>query len=364
METLDAVVIGAGQAGLSASYHLRRRGIEHVLLDADPSPGGAWQHRWDTLTMRDVNGIADLPGSPVPSSAGDERANTFVPAYFEAYEREHDLPVLRPVRVRRVRAADDDPAGPLVVEPEGGRWTTHTVVNATGTWTRPFWPSYPGRETFLGEQVHTATYQGPEHFRDRRVAVVGGGVSAVQLLAELAQVTATLWVTRREPVWSTQRFTREVGREVVARVEQRVRAGLAPESVVRQTGLRLREQERAAARLGAYADRRAMFSSIEPDGLRWADGGFEPVEVILWATGFRAALDHLTPLRLREPGGGIRIGSVGAALGVPTTVLVDPRVHLVGYGPSASTIGANRAGLVAARAVRARLGDEALSLAG
>ena len=114
--------------------------------------------------------------------------------------------------------------------------------------------------------------------------------------------------------------------------------------MVRRTGLRLREQEHEAERLGAYAHPSRMFVRVEPDGLRWADGRFEPVDAILWATGFRAALDHLAPLRLREPGGGIRIGSEGPALGVPTTVLGDPRVQLVGYGPSASTIGANRAG--------------------
>jgi hypothetical protein len=70
-------------------------------------------------------------------------------------------------------------------------------------------------------------------------------------------------------------------------------------------------------------------------------------DVILWATGFRAALDHLAPLRLREPGGGIAVDG--------TRVIKDPRVHLVGYGPSASTIGANRAGRTAVRDIRALL---------
>jgi pyruvate/2-oxoglutarate dehydrogenase complex dihydrolipoamide dehydrogenase (E3) component len=67
-------------------------------------------------------------------------------------------------------------------------------------------------------------------------------------------------------------------------------------------------------------------------------------DVILWATGFRPAVDHLAPLRLREPGGGIRLEG--------TRVAADPRVHLVGYGPSASTVGANRAGRAAVRDIR------------
>ena len=68
MDLLDSIVIGAGQAGLSASYHLQRLGIEHVVLDADEAPGGAWQHRWDSLTMRDVHGVAALPDSRSPES--------------------------------------------------------------------------------------------------------------------------------------------------------------------------------------------------------------------------------------------------------------------------------------------------------
>ena len=82
-----------------------------------------------------------------------------------------------------------------------------------------------------------------------------------------------------------------------------------------------------------------MFTSIEPGGVRLADGGFLAADVILWATGFRAELEHLAPLHLRGPGGGIAMEG--------TRVAAEPRVHLVGYGPSSSTIGANRAGRAA-----------------
>jgi pyruvate/2-oxoglutarate dehydrogenase complex dihydrolipoamide dehydrogenase (E3) component len=71
-------------------------------------------------------------------------------------------------------------------------------------------------------------------------------------------------------------------------------------------------------------------------------------DVVLWATGFRAALDHLRPLGLRDAGGGIVMDG--------TRVVADPRVQLVGYGPSASTVGANRAGRAAVRQVRRLLG--------
>lgn len=347
MNVLDSVVIGAGQAGLSTSYHLQRLGVAHVVLDADERPGGAWQHRWDSLTMADVHGVAALPDSE-PPTAGADRANLAVARYFAAYEREFDLPVVRPVRVDRVTSDGEL----LLVHGAGRSWTAATIVNATGTWSHPFVPRYPGMETFLGEQLHTVDYPGAAHFRGRRVLVVGGGASAVQFLGELAPVTETLWVTRRPPVWRTGGFDREAGHAAVALVEDRVRRGLPPASVVSVTGLALREQEAAAAALGAY-QRRPMFDRVEPGGVRWADPGsgqaaFERVDVILWATGFRPAVTHLAPLHLRSPQGGIQLDG--------TTAVADPRVQLVGYGPSASTIGANRAGRAAAIAVVRRLG--------
>ena len=348
MHVHDALVIGAGQAGLSASYHLRRRGVDHLVLDADEAPGGAWQHRWDSLTMADVHGVADLPDAPAPGRS-DSRATAVVPAYFADYEARNELPVIRPVQVDRV-----ENVGELLLVRAGERsWLTRALVNATGTWTRPFVPHYPGVETFRGEQLHTAGYPGPEHFRGRRVLVVGGGASAVQHLGELAPVTDTLWVTRRPPVWR-ESLSQEDLRAAVGLVAERVRRGSPPASVVSVTGLQLRPQEQRAAELGAY-DRRPMFASVEAGGVRWAGGTFEPVDVILWATGFRPAVGHLAPLALRSPYGGIQLDERSGW----TTAAADPRVHLVGYGPSASTIGANRAGRAAAVAVVRQLAASA-----
>jgi len=346
--TLDAVVIGAGQAGLSASYHLRRRGLEHVVLDAERAPGGAWQHRWDSLTMDDVHGVADLPDSPAPARGG-ARANRVIPAWFGEYESAHALPVVRPVRVDRV-----DSVGELLLVHAGARsWTARTIISATGTWSRPFVPYYPGRETFRGEQLHTVAFPGRDHFRGRRTLVVGGGASAVQLLGEIRPVTDTVWVTRTAPVWRDD-LTELDGRAAITRVADRVQQGFPPSSVVSVTGIGLRAQEEQAARLGAY-QRRPMFARIEPDGVRWADGSFEPVDVILWATGFRPAIAHLAPLALTSSRGGIRLLTSTRDVQSATTAAADPRVQLVGYGPSASTIGGNRAGRAAAGAVERRV---------
>jgi cation diffusion facilitator CzcD-associated flavoprotein CzcO len=363
---VEAVVIGAGQAGLSAAYHLRRRGLrpfeDFVVLDADPAPGGAWQHRPPSLTMAMVHGFHELPGAPLPPLAPQRAARDVLPDYFAAYERDNDLPVLRPVTVTSVRSESADHPelfGPgraparLLVEsergwgyprPKAGPWSARALINATGTWTRPFVPRYPGAERFRGRMLHSSAYQGPEEFRGMTVLIVGGGASAIQILAETAAVARTVWVTRRPPEFRDDPFVpEELGRAAVAMVEERVRAGLPPRSVVSVTGLPpspalLLARERDALH------RLPMFERITETGVVWPDGhALEKVDVIVWATGFRAAIGHLATLGLREPGGGIRLDGTRAAR--------DPRIQLVGYGPSASTIGANRAGRAAAVAV-------------
>lgn len=342
---VDVAVVGAGQAGLSSGYFLRRAGFEpgtgFVIFDRSPRPGGAWQFRWPTLTFATVHGVHQLPGMELPEQDEQVPVAGAVSEYFADYERTFDLSVRRPVHVRRVTS---EPDARLRLDTDTGVWSARTLINATGGWDKPFWPRYPGQEMFSGRQLHTVDYRGPDEFADRRVVVVGGGASAIQLLLEIADVAAgTVWVTRRPPEFTTRPFDAEWGRAVEARIADRVRRGLPPQSVVKATGNPL-TPEVAAARERGLLSRLPMFDRITANGVAWADGRFEPADVILWCTGFRASLDHLAPLRLRRPGGGIAIDG--------TQAIDDPRIQLVGYGPSASTIGANRAGRVAVRNVR------------
>ena len=141
-------------------------------------------------------------------------------------------------------------------------------------------------------------------------------------------------------------------------MDARTRAGLPPASVVSVTGLPLTPTYRAGIASGVLRAR-PVFDRIVPDGVRWehpdavSDGWVTgparvPARTLLWATGFRPALDHLAPLHLRAAGGGIVMDG--------TQVVADPRIQLVGYGPSASTVGANRAGREAVRNLRRVLG--------
>lgn len=346
------VVIGGGQAGLSAAYHLQHRGFasaleepsaerSFVVLDGDAAAGGAWQHRWPSLTMATVNGIFDLPGYPKPPIDETEPSRTAVPRYFAEYERVRAFPILRPVRVTSVTPADDDPRGDLLVESSAGCWRARAVINATGTWNNPVLPVIPGGETFRGRQLHTRDYASADDFAGGRVGVVGGGISALQQLEEISRVADTFWYTRREPIFREGAFDPEVeGREIIANVTADVEAGNPTGSVVSYTGLIWTPYAIAARERGAL-ERHPMFVALEPDGVREADGSFTPLDAILWATGFKPALTHLDPLALRNERGGITLRG--------TQVASEPRLHLIGFGPSQSTVGANRAGRDAVR---------------
>ncbi|WP_313258421.1 NAD(P)-binding domain-containing protein [Sphingobacterium sp.] len=350
---VDIVVIGAGQAGLSAAYHLKREGLEpgkgFVVLDDEFGSGGAWQHRWDSLTLSNVNGINDLPGMTFSEAVNRDdkqlRANVALPQYYEKYEKAFDLPVIRPVNVLKVTERN----GRFLIHTNGLQFSAKGIINATGTWKTPHCPKYPGWDKFKGRQLHTGEYKNAAEFIGKHVIVVGGGISAVQLLGELSKVTQTTWVTRRPPDFRPYEFNPELGREAVAMVDERVRKGLPPKSVVSVTGLPITPAIADMLKSGVL-DRKPMFQEITENGVKWEDGTKMDADVIFWNTGFRHSLDHLDPLGLKNEQGGIEMGGQLA-----TQVVKDPRIHLTGYGPSSSTIGANRSGRAAAKELIAYL---------
>src|SRR5699024_10222907 len=204
------------------------------ILVAEESAWGVWRHRWDSLTMATVNGIHELPGYPVPEVDPRAPSREFLPRYFADCEEYFALDVLRPVRVREVRRGtprrSPSPVGRLVVVTDtGAAWIADHVINATGTWSRPFWPHYPGRASFRGRQLHVHDYVSAAEFAGERVVIVGAGISASQLLDEISRVTDTFWVTRTPPEWSTD-LSPEVLAAAVRGVEERVREGLPPQS--------------------------------------------------------------------------------------------------------------------------------------
>nr|WP_227497313.1 NAD(P)-binding domain-containing protein [Planctomonas psychrotolerans] len=352
--------MGAGQAGLSTAYHLSRLGLrtdrDVMILDRGPGTGGAWQHRWESLRLGTAHRVHDLPGMAALGLSFDTAdrgapAREVVADYYRRYENAYDLRVRRPVAVTAVRSEGTD----LVVESSAGRFRAAAVVNATGTWGAPYVPFYPGAPEFPGTQAHTADYVSASAYAGKRVLVVGGGSSAIGFLLELEGVAArTLWSTRRPVSFSEQTdLDLESAVRAVAQQDAAARAGKVLPSIVSGTGIPKTRRVRDAIDRGLL-ESRGRIARFEGNSVVWASGGVgggdtDEIDAILWATGFRPEVRHLAALGLRESTGGISV--------VDGVAERDPRVFFAGYGPQASTIGANRAGRLLARRVHALVGS-------
>ncbi|GAA3803560.1 ArsO family NAD(P)H-dependent flavin-containing monooxygenase [Streptomyces chiangmaiensis] len=346
----QVVVIGGGQAGLAAGYHLRRLAIDFVILDAQTEPGGAWQHAWDSLRLFSPANYSSLPGRLMPRQAGEEYPDAaHVVEYLRDYEKRYELPLQRPVRVLGVHRDE----GTLRVETDSGTWHARAVISATGTWWRPFLPAVPGRGDFGGRQLHTVEYRRSLDFADRRVIVVGGGNSGAQIAADLAYDTHLTWVTQRPPRYLADDID---GRALFDTATARRRAldeGRTDTGGVASLGDIVAVPPVRAARDHGLLKAAPMFARLVPDGVEWSDGTRMEADAIVWCTGFRPALSHLAPLKLRGRRG--HIATIG------TQAMDEPRVHLLGYGDwtgpaSATLIGVGRPAREAARGIAALLG--------
>jgi len=283
-----------------------------------------------------------------------ETAEKSVPArevvadYYRRYEEHYGFQVVRPAAVSRVVNSGPNLAVTFFDGEIEQSVSTDIVINATGTWGSPFIPWYPGRDSFAGRHVHTAEYVDAADFAGLNVVVVGGGTSAIGFLLELEEVAGDLtWVSRR-PIEFLEdgELNLEARKSAVALQDEAARAGRALPSIVAGTGVPRTRRIQAGIQRGVLTAR-PMFATIEPDGVRWSNGSFKKADVIIWSTGFRPELRHLSPLKLREKEGGIVVAN--------GTSWKDPRVFFAGYGPQASTIGAGRAGRTIARQAVASL---------
>jgi putative flavoprotein involved in K+ transport len=342
----DVVVIGAGQSGLAVGYFLRRSGLDFEILDAAEAPGGAWRHGWDSLRLFSPAQWSSLPGWPMPPAPEGYPDRDHVVAYLAAYEERYGLPVRRPVRVEAVERAGDR----LLVRAERGAWTASAVVSATGTWSKPFIPDYPGARDFRGRQLHSAFYRSPQDFAGQRVLVVGGGNSGAQVLAEVSKVASATWVTPQPPSFLPDEVD---GRVLFERATARLKAlqeGRDPEVPPGGLGQIVMVPPVREARERGVLRSVPPFARFEPEGVAWPDGSRSRVDAVIWCTGFRPALDHLAPLDVLEPDGRAAVTETGRSVR-------EPRLWLVGYGDwtgagSATLAGVTRAARSAAQEIQ------------
>lgn len=346
----DVVIIGGGQAALTVAYFLRRTSLSFVILDAQEEPGGAWRHGWNSLRLFSPATWSSISGWMMPPTPDGYPSRNHVVDYLKRYEQRYQFPVERPVRVIAVEHA---PTG-LRVRSDKKSWEAKAVVSATGTWSNPYVPAYPGADEFTGQQLHSAHYLEPQPFKGKKVLVVGGGNSGAQILAEVSKVAEATWVTPTEPLFLPDEVD---GRVLFERATERLKAqqeGRAIEQPVGGLGDIVMVPPVVEARERNVLKAVRPFTRFTRNGVLWPDGRESVVDVVIWCTGFKPALTHLDTLGIINTEGCVDVEG--------TRSVREPRLWLVGYGEwtgsaSATLIGVTRTARSTASEIAAFLGS-------
>jgi len=340
-ERYPVVIVGGGPAGLATSAELRRRRIEHVVLERGEAAGHTWMNLYDSLTLHTGKHLSALPGMSFSRSIPIFPSREDFVAYLHRYVEVFELPV---------------ETGKLVtaVERTGSGWTVRTsgadigataVVMATGIVSAPRMPTFAGLERFRGRVMHSVDYRRPSGFQGRRVLVVGVGNSGGEIGSELATFGAEVTVAVRTGanvvprdlagvpiqyiVFAMRRFPKSVRRrfaDVVGRLTE-LRRGkpvlpkppYGPLDSIPLIGFHLVD----AIRSGRIAVRSGV-AELTETGVRFTDGVEEPFDDIICATGFTPALSTL--------GGGVRTDAKGFALRTDRVASADhPDLYFVGH---------------------------------
>ncbi len=188
-ESVDTVVIGAGQAGLSTGYHLARNGRRFVILDANPRLGNNWRCHWDSLRLYSPAARDCLPGMTFPAAPDSFPGKDQVADYLETYAETFDLPVRTSALVHRISRSDDG----FLVECGTARFVARNVVVATGTFGRaPAVPDFAHELDPSILQLHSSEYRNPQQLQDGPVLVVGASHSGCDIAFEVAGSHQTL----------------------------------------------------------------------------------------------------------------------------------------------------------------------------
>jgi putative flavoprotein involved in K+ transport len=222
-ERVDTIVIGAGQAGLSTSYHLSRLGREHVVLERGRVAETWRTQRWDGFYLNTPNWAQRLPGHEYSGPEPDAFASlAAVIAYLDDYAQAIGSETRACVEVTRLRRDSD--AG-YVVETADGELRSSNVVVATGAYQRPTPAVVAEQAPEDVFQLHTSEYRRPEQLPAGAVLVVGGGQSGCQIAEELLQAGREVYLAVGSCPWIPRRYR---GREIAHWL---VDSGLADQTV-------------------------------------------------------------------------------------------------------------------------------------
>jgi len=286
------LIIGAGQAGLAAAYHLTKRGLPFVILDADERIGDHWRNHWDSLRLFSPAKVDGLPGMAFPSSAFHFPTGREMGDYLEAYADRFGFPVESGTIVEHVRQTED---GSFEIGVGSRRIRADQVIVATGAFRKPRVPDLASSLDPAIRQLHSSEYRNPSQLVDGPALVVGLSHSGADIAVELSKTRPTylsgtaagqfpinVTDTKRSLLgWLVVRFlaTRvfTLGTPIGRRMAPHIRHGGAPLLRVRSGDLRDAGVIRHHARTTGVMDGKPML----------ADGQVLDVANVIWATGFR-----------------------------------------------------------------------------
>jgi putative flavoprotein involved in K+ transport len=196
-ERFDVVVIGGGQAGLATGYHLARRGLRFVILEANQRIGDNWRSRWDSLRLFTPARYDGLPGMPFPGLPRHVfPTRSQMADYLQEYATRLKLPVRTGVRVERLASAGDEDG--YLVTASDASYQPAQVVIATGAFGIPLAPEFAAQLDPAIRQLHSSEYLNPAQLRDGPVLIVGAGNSGAEIALDTAPDHRT-WLSGRDP---------------------------------------------------------------------------------------------------------------------------------------------------------------------
>ena len=303
------IVVGGGQSGLAAARTLRELRMPTVILEASDRPTGSWPRYYDSLRVFSPAGYSSMPGMPFPGAPDHYPDRDEVADYLERYAAQLDVEIQTNTSVETVL---QEGTAFLVLTEDGRELPASGIVAASGSFSNPYRPSFPGEEAFTGELSHVADYRNPTPYEGKRVIVVGAGDSAAQVANELAPL-ATVTLASRHPLrFIPQRldgkdvhyWLRETGFDTLPAIWlSKITGGSV---VTDSVGF---EQTLAEGRV----DRRPMFVGLDGGTVVWSEGEREPVDAIILATGYRPSLPYLRELgALDEHGAPLHVGGISS----------------------------------------------------
>lgn len=196
MQDADAIVVGAGPAGLACAAQLRARGLATCVLEKAGTVGAVWRGHYDRLHLHTDRGHSALPGLPMPRSYPRYPSRDQVVAYLESYAAHFRLAPQFHCEVRSIRRVADS----WQIDTAAHCYRAPVVVIATGWADFPHRPSWPGQHDYRGTLIHSRDYRNPAAYAGQRVLVVGFGNSGGEIALDLAEAGVAVTLAVRGPV--------------------------------------------------------------------------------------------------------------------------------------------------------------------